>query len=195
MKYDLSEITALIRDRRTIYPEQFSTRKVQKDMVQHILTNATWAPTHGKTQPWRFKVYMGEGRQELGALISSLYKAHTPEERYSESTLNKLMARIETSSVVIAMVMARTPETKIPELEEIQAVACAAQNAMLTATAYGLGSFWSSPKFLYETGIAEAFGYAPDDKVLGLLYLGYPAAEWPKSHRKPLEYNTTWVES
>jgi len=27
---------------------------------------------------------------------------------------------------------------------------------------------------------------------LGLVYLGYPSIEWPKQHRKPIEYLTNW---
>ncbi len=54
MRYNLSEITELIRNRRTIYPEQYTERVVQRDMLETILTNGLWAPTHGKTQPWRF---------------------------------------------------------------------------------------------------------------------------------------------
>jgi len=195
MKYDLSEITEVIRNRRTIYPEQFTERKVQKDMVQHILTNALWAPTHGKTEPWRYIVYSGEGRKKLAAAAEQLYRAHAPGDQFSEAKLSKIMGKIEKSSVIVVMVCRRTPDTKIPEIEEIEATACAAQNAMLTATAYGLGAFWSSPKFLYEKGAAEVFGFEPADTVTGFLYLGYPAVDWPRSHRKPLEYVTTWIDS
>ena len=31
------------------------------------------------------------------------------------------------------------------------------------------------------------------DKCLGLFYIGYPAIDWPKAHRKPLEYTTEWI--
>ena len=50
------------------------------------------------------------------------------------------------SSAIIAVSMKRDVTEKIPEIEEIEAVACAIQNMLLTATAYGLGTFWSSPK-------------------------------------------------
>ena len=46
MKYNLSEVTELIKNRRTIYPEQYSSRKVQKDQIEILLNNAIWAPTH-----------------------------------------------------------------------------------------------------------------------------------------------------
>jgi hypothetical protein len=32
-----------------------------------------------------------------------------------------------------------------------------------------------------------------EDKCLGLLYMGYPESDWPKSHRKPLEYVSEWI--
>lgn len=192
MKYDLSEISDVIQDRRTIHPENFSEREVQQDMVRQILTNAIWAPTHKKTQPWRFKVYSGAGREELIAKLKEMFHNYLGEEA-KPAKWDKMESRIRRTSVIIALVMARTEEIKLPEIEEVEAVSCAAQNMMLTATAYGLGSFWSSPKFLYHEDAAADFGYKSNDKILGLLYLGYPKGEWPKSHRKPLEYVTEWV--
>ncbi len=194
MKYDLSEITEVIRNRRTIFPEQFTERVVQKEMIQHILTNGTWAPTHGKTQPWKFTVYTGSGREKLKAITEQLFLAANGAEAINDSKLTRLKSRIERTTALISLAMVRTEELPIPEIEEVEAVACAAQNILLTATAYGLGAFWSSPKFLYLPESATAFGYGENDKMLGLIYLGYPTGEWPKAHRKPLEYVTTWVE-
>lgn len=195
MRFDLSEINAVIKDRRTIYPEQFTDRVVQREMVENILSNATWAPTHGKTQPWRFKVYQQEGLKHLQGIASNIHRLVNNEEIFPERKLERLLGRFEKTSVVIALIMKRTPETRIPELEEIEAVSCAAQNILLTATAYGLGSYWSSPKFIYNEAANKAFGLNPEDKVLGLIYLGYPSEEWPKSHRKPLEYVTEWIDN
>ncbi len=193
MKYDLSEITDVIKDRRTIHPENFSEREVQQDMVKQILTNALWAPTHKRTQPWRFKVYSGAGKSKLIELTESLYKDFAGAGKVNPVKVNKLKDRITRTSVIVALVMERTVDENIPEIEEIEAVACAAQNMMLTATAYGLGSFWSSPKFLYAETAPEKFGFKKADKIMGLLYFGYPKGDWPKSHRKPLEYVTEWV--
>jgi len=194
MKFDLSEVSAVIRARRTIYPEQYTDRVVQREMVERMINNAIWAPTHGKTQPWRFKVYSGAGRESLKAIVQNLYETHTPAEKQSPAALGRMLDRIDKTSVLIALVMSRSEEGKIPEIEEVEAVACAAQNLLLTATAYGLGAFWSTPGFLSKPDATAAFGYKADDKVLGLIYLGYPSVEWPESHRKPLEYVTEWVE-
>ena len=77
-------------------------------------------------------------------------------------------------------------------MEEVEAVACAIQNMHLTATAYGIGGFWSTPKIIYSSEMNEFLKIAPSDKCLGIFYLGYPANEWPRGQRKPIEYLTEW---
>lgn len=192
MRFNLSEVTELIRERRTIYPEQFSKRKVHKEQIELILNNAQYAPTHGNTQPWRFKVFTDEGRQTLSDFLVETYKSQTQQEEQRSTTIAKLTNRPLNSSVVIAVCMKRQEEEKILEIEEIEAVACAIQNMHLTATAYGLGAFWSTPKLIYTEEMNTFLHLDKKDKCLGLFYIGYPAIEWPKKHRKPLEYTTEW---
>lgn len=193
MRFNLSEVNELIRNRRTIYPEQFSDRKVHKEQIELILNNAQWAPTHGNTQPWRFKVFLEDGRQKLADFLGKTYLELTPKEQQNDMKLAKMLTRPMKSSVVIAVCMERQTEEKILEIEEIEAVACAIQNMHLTCTAYGLGGFWATPKLIYSTQMNEFLGLGEKDKCLGLFYIGYPAIEWPKAHRKPLEYTTNWI--
>lgn len=193
MRFNLSEITELIKSRRTIYPEQFSDRKVHKEQLDLILNNAQWAPTHGNTQPWRFKVFMEEGRQVLSDFLAETYLKLTPPEAQNDLKLAKMMKRPMQASAVIAVCMERQPTEKILEIEEIEAVACAIQNMHLTCTAYGLGGFWATPKLIYSQEMNEFLKVGAKDKCLGLFYIGYPAIDWPEAHRKPLEYTTEWI--
>lgn len=193
MRFNLSEITELIKSRRTIYPEQFSDRKVHKEQVDLILNNAQWAPTHGNTQPWRFKVFVEEGRQVLSDFLAETYLKLTPPEAQNDLKLAKMMKRPIQASAVIAVCMERQPTEKILEIEEIEAVACAIQNMHLTCTAYGLGGFWATPKLIYSQEMNEFLKIGAKDKCLGLFYIGYPAIDWPEAHRKPLEYTTEWI--
>ena len=194
MRHNLSEITAVIRDRRSISPERYSTRRVHREIIEQVLTNATWAPTHGMTQPWRFTAYHGEGMRTIGPMLAQWYRNATPAEKFSQTTFDKLLARGERCTALIAVGMVPDPNGRIPELEEVEAVACAVQNMYLTCTAYGVGGFWSSPGWMYREEVRDFVGLPPEGKVLGLFYMGYPEGEWPQSHRRPLEYVTTWVE-
>lgn len=195
MKFNLSETNELIRNRRTIYPEQYSERKVHKEQLEVILNNAQWAPTHGNTQPWRFKVFTDEARQRLSDFLAKNYLELTPVEQQNDAKLAKMLKRPLLASAIIAVCMERQPEEKILELEEIEAVACAIQNMHLTCTAYGLGGFWSTPKLIYHSKTNEFLGLKEKDKCLGLFYIGYPSVEWPSAHRRPLEYTTEWFTS
>ena len=60
------ETSHLIRTRRSIFPKDFSeTKKVPLDVIKDILASANWAPTHGKTEPWRFCVIGPETMKKL----------------------------------------------------------------------------------------------------------------------------------
>ena len=110
MRHNLSDTNELIRDRRTIGPEKYSSRKVHKELVEEILRNGTWAPTHGMTQPWRFKVFIGEGVKRIGVRLPIWYKNFIGEEKFSQKKFQKLEARGEKCSVIIAVTM--VPDSK-----------------------------------------------------------------------------------
>ena len=61
----------LIKQRRSIFPDQYINKHIAKENLEKILEAANWAPTHKKTEPWRFKVLTGRRKEELGAFLSS----------------------------------------------------------------------------------------------------------------------------
>lgn len=193
MRHNLSDTNALLRDRRSISPERYSTRKVHRELVEQILTNATWAPTHGMTQPWRFKAYVGEGMKQIGPRLAEWY-ALAAGDAFSASKHAKLVARGERVSALVVLAVVPDPTGRISLEDERMAVACAAQNMYLTCTAHGIGGFWSTPGFMKLPEVKAFAGLPEEAEVLGLFYMGYPeGGEWPKSHRKPLEYVTDWI--
>jgi nitroreductase len=186
MRHSISEITETIRDRRSIQPKDFSPRQVQRDIIDHVLGNGIWAPTHGMTQPWRFLVFTGAARERLSAFMGAEYKRITPEEKFLQRKYDNHVQRPLQSSVVVALGMARDPKGKIPLQEEQFAVACAVENMYLTCAAYGLGAFWSTGAVITGAEMVRFLGLGAEDHCLGLFYMGYPAGEWPKGYRKPL---------
>ena len=171
----LAAANALIRRRRTIKPKEMSEKPVERVHLAAILENANWAPTHGMTQPWRFFVFTDEGRQRLADFLQSLYKKVTPKEAIREDKFEKLGVQPLLAPIVIGIGMSRQTIEKIPEIEEIEAVACAVQNMHLTASALGMAAFWSSPPLCYTDEMREWLGLEDErDKCLGFFYLGWP---------------------
>ena len=170
-------------------------KAIPKDTLLEILENASWAPNHGKTEPWSFKVYTGEGRHKFATLQSDLYKKLCPTDKFKENKWTQLKERpLETPcSIVLAM---EKSNSKIPEVEEIEAVACAVQNMMLSAMSFGIGSYWGSGGITYFTDAPKELGFSDSCKMLGVLYLGYlrEGQEWPTAVRKPILDKVEWVK-
>lgn len=194
MKFNLSEITDLIKERRTIKPEMFTARVVHREQVDKMLQNALWAPTHGMTQPWRFKVYLGDSVNDYGKVQAEIYRKITPEGSFNQRKHDKLISRTSLTTALIVVCMQREPNTKIPVQEDLAAVSAAVQNILLTATAYGIGSYWNTGGVTYTDELKAHFGLGEEDQVVGQIYLGYVDGDWPKGQRRPLEYLTDWNE-
>jgi nitroreductase len=161
-------------------------------VVERILTNATWAPSHGMTQPWRFTVFTGDARQRLATFLGKEYTRNTPAEKFMQRKYDNVTQRPLQSSVVIALGMVRDPQGKISERDELLAMACAVQNMHLTCAAYGLGGFWATGGPMTGSGMRDFLGLGPNDQALGLFFVGYPAIEWPKGYRRPLDQVVKW---
>lgn len=194
MKYSVSDLSDLVRDRRTIYPKDYTAREVHRDIIERVVQNGTWAPTHGMTQPWRFTVFTGDARQRLSTFLGEEYTRLTPPEKFLQKKFDNHTQRPLQSSVTIALGMARDPSGKISELEEMFSVACAVQNMYLTCTAYGIGGFWSTGAAITGDGMRTFLGLGEKDRCIGLFYMGYPAIEWPKGYRKPWVDFVKWAE-
>lgn len=194
MKYSVSEITDLIRYRRTIYPKDYSDREVHREMIERVLTNGTWAPNHGMTQPWRFTVFTGKARERLSVFLGEEYTRITPAEKFLQKKYDQLTQRPLQSSAIIGLGMVRDPNGKITEMDELLAMGCAVQNMHLTCAAYGLGAFWATGAILLTDAMKDFLGLAPEDRSLGLFHIGYPAVEIPKGYRRPLDQVTRWID-
>ena len=189
------EFNILARSRRSTFPDQFdTTKKVDDGIIKEILTNATWAPNHGKQEPWHFTVFSGEGLQKLANFQSEFYKENSGND-FKEITYAKLQHNPLKASHIISIGMKKTNNKNIPETEDIEAVSCAVQNIYLSVTAYGLGGYWTTGGITYKEEAKSFFGLGDEDKLLGFFYIGYVALPSTGATRSPLEQKVTWVNS
>ncbi|NNK82436.1 MAG: nitroreductase [Flavobacteriaceae bacterium] len=180
----------IIRQRRSVSPLMFANREISKDIILKLLESANWAPTHRKTEPWRFKILTGESKTNLGNFLAEKYKETAA--KFSNFKFNSIKNKVDKSPVIIAICMQRDLNESVPEWEEIAATAMAVQNLWLTATNLGLNGYWSSPSLInYMDGY---FNFSEGERCLGFFYLGYMEGPKPERTPNPIEEKVEWLE-
>lgn len=184
-------VREVIEGRRSIgkvHPDQPS-----RELIETILESATWAPNHRLTEPWRFVVLAGEARETLGEFMGAQNAA-----KFAEDDPNREIERARGAKkalrapVVIAIGVEPSEAGNVDEIEEIAAVACAAQNMLLTAHAIGLGAKWSSGAIIHDPAVKTWLGLSERGQLLGFLYIGFPAMTSARSVRTPSASLTEW---
>jgi nitroreductase len=190
----LDILKKFIEERRAIYPKSFVPGKsVPREIIIRLLENANLAPTHKRTEPWRFVVIRGESKQRFIDWMEQDYRT-IQGEKFSDVGFAKFIDKPVLSDTVIALVMQRHEDSGLPEWEEIAATACAAQNFWLSACAAGLGTYWSTPSAINR--VNSFLNLEANQRCLGFFYLGYvdEAFNPAPSMRNSIEDKIRWME-
>ncbi len=163
------DIFKAILERRSVYPHQFKDQKVEDSSIEELLELANWAPTHRKTEPWRFKVMKGDFKDKAGEFFKNIYLETTENPKTFKA--KKIAEKFKLSSHVIAICMQRDPKESVPEWEEIAATAMAVQNMWIASHSLKIGMYWSTPSF--KNKLDEIIPFNDGEKCLGFLYCGY----------------------
>lgn len=194
MGFNTEEINQLMRTRRSVFPKEYTGEAVDDAIILQMLENAHWAPNHKLTEPWRFVVYTGDGMKKLATQQASCYKETTMASgTYREERYQSLLTKPMKSSHIIVVGMKRDEKKSLPEIEEVGAVFCAVENMYLTATAYGIGCYFSTGGITYFEEAKAIFGLGPADKLLGFIHVGVPKV-WPaEGKRQSVKEKVVWV--
>ena len=168
-----------------------------------MLEAANWAPTHNKTEPWRFVVMSGAGKAEFEemchhTMTEKLGEGTEQYKKYLQKRQKKAAAKAKVSYVIAICMKRQTKPDKLnPEWEELAACACAVQNMHLMATSLGVAGYWSTGGPLDSQNILDFLGLTEHgDKCLGLFCVGMAAQEKVRSYRAsrgPIEQKVSWL--
>lgn len=182
----------LIRSRRSIFPRMYTSQPIEREIIEAILEDANWAPTHKLTQPWRYKVLTGKAKNRLGDFLAETYKNTTPPEKFLPKKYEKTRDKCYRAACVMLICMQRDPARRVPEWEEVAALACSVQNMWLSCTAYGIGAYWSSSALRQYVG--EFIDLEEGESCMGFFYMGYHE-QAGKTHRSPISEKVVWLEA
>ena len=189
---EIEILTDIIKRRRSVFPASYTRQEIPVDVIRQILESANYAPTHKLTQPWRFIVFRNEGKAKLGQELARLYMEITPKHQFLQKKYDSIIEKVAQASCVIALNVKLNTE-KVPEWEELAALACAVQNMALSAEALNVGAYWSSPGMI--ANLNDYLNLEEQEKCYGIFYMGYHNEAPREAQRSPMEEKIKWIES
>jgi nitroreductase len=182
----------IVKNRRSIKPAKMNGKKIPDEQVDRLLELANWAPTHGRTEPWRFIVYSGDQVKEFCRQHAELYKSNTPPEKFEQANFDKQFHNGDLASHIVVAVMHRGHLPKIPVLEEIAATAMSIQTILLAATASGVASFLSTGGMTHYPAMKDFLQLDNDDIVMGIIYLGFSDEKIEGKRNTGIKHKVKW---
>ena len=173
-----------IASRRTVKPAAMSGAKIDDQLVWQCLEAGHWAPNHARTEPWRFIVYTQDTLVQFCKDHAALYQQSVSEDNFNPTKFQSLLHQADTLSHAVMIVMKRTPEAKIPWLEEYAATAAAAQNILLAATSLNIATIWSTGGMILTDAMKAYLQLEAEDAVLGCIFMGEAKEEVKAGTRK-----------
>jgi len=204
---DKDQVLHLIKTRRSVMPKDLCGEVMSDSDVEYLLEAANWAPTHGKTEPWRYVAISGsQNMLDYLEFLEDWYLQNS--ENITDEEMNKfnmkcgnLKSQLLSNAshlLVICMKRQALPEKLMPEWEEICATACSVQNIHLALTALkGWGGFWSSHTWCKHARESKQFkeylGLEEEDRVFGAFIIGkVTPGKTFKSTRNAWQTKVTW---
>lgn len=161
-------LSQIIKGRRSRFPRDYNGEPIDPEVLKEILDSANYAPNHKRTRPWRFQVFQGEEKIKMGERLAEVYKEITNPQVFLEKKYKDISNKWAQSDAVVSIVV--NYSGLVPQWEEIAAVAMAVQNMYLTASAAGVGAYWSSPALKDHMG--PELKMEENQYCLGFFFMG-----------------------
>jgi nitroreductase len=180
---------------------RYRDEPVADDVLRRCIEAATWAPSGGNSQPWRFVILRSpEVRDLLGRTYREAWAASktnyglTGEEAPDDPSPRARMGRTMQYFVdhfhevpVYVMFCLKSRGIRQPVLAEGGSIFPAMQNFVLAARAEGLGTVVTTFFLTAEKELRELIGIPDDWHLAGLLPVGWPVGNHGSVRRKPVE--------
>lgn len=162
------ELEQAIRTRRT--HKAYASQPLDRTTLDELFELARWAPNHKLTNPWRFRVVGPRTLERLKAATGDPVAA----------------AKLDRAPTLVAVSATQSGDPVLDE-EDVLATGAAAYVVLLAAHGRGLAGYWRTPGVLRTAEGRAALGLPGDERVLGLLHLGYPRQVPRVPDRAPVE--------
>ncbi len=157
-----------IMNRRTI--KSFTMDPINPEEIIDLLNVAKWAPNHKLTEPWRFQLYTGAGKD----IFAQAYLDSQPKVDGEVSEKAERKAQYYRDIPIQLVIIMPEDSRQRRWDEDYGAVSAFIQNFQLAAWERGIGMIWRTNDWVYDPIFREAIGVKPGEKIVGTMMIGYP---------------------
>ncbi len=146
--------------------------------IARLLGIAGTVADHAGLKPWRVIAIRGEARERVGRAIAAAWGLEG-------EAAEKLARKPLRAPLLLAVVLSPQPSLKVPEWEQ-EAVASGVAHALsLLLDEEGWGVMWRTGIWTRSEAVHTAHGLAPQERLLGWLYVGSPRRKEGKHEKGP----------
>lgn len=198
MTGELPPALELLLDRRSTPPALLGEPGPSQREIDLMIAAATRVPDHGGLRPWRFLIYRGAAREQVGQALAEL--AEQLSGPLSPGQAAKERNRFTRAPLVIAVLHSPRPSAKIPEAEMLLSAGAAAMALSLAGNALGYGTCWVTNWYSNTPAGRRVLGLAEHERVAGLIHMGTPRSRPPARVRPQpddlvSDYRGPWTAS
>lgn len=141
------------------------------EQIRDILTIGTRVPDHRKLTPWRFLIFQGGARTDIGKHIAAIFTRHNPEASHDRAIFEG--QRFLRAPLVIGVISSPIDCPRgTPKWEQGLSAGTVCYNLCLAAQAHGFGAQWLTEWYSYDADIRKALGVASHEKIAGFIHIG-----------------------
>jgi nitroreductase len=122
-------------------------------------------------RPWKFIVLDSELRDRFAVAAATAKRLRLPTMNDEQFAAEREKLLRSPAIVVVGCAVNRA-QTKVPEIEQVAAVAAAAQNLFLAAHDLGYGVMWKTGAAAYDAAVKATLGLDAADHIVGIMHLG-----------------------
>lgn len=183
-------VIEFLEQRRSVRPWMFTKEGPSSEELSRIMKTAMRVPDHKKLAPWRYIVFAGSARTQMGDVMARACLEE--DEDPSPERLNTERNRFLRAPVVVGVVSTIFEKPGVPSWEQILSAGACGMNLCLAANALGFGTAWVTEWVAYSPTVREALNLGDHERVAGFIYIGRPTCRQDDRDRPSLEEKVSY---
>ncbi|TPW29824.1 nitroreductase [Martelella alba] len=183
-------VIGFLTARRSTPVLQLAEPGPSREELGTILRLAARVPDHGKLSPWRFVVYAGTARDDVGEGLAEIVQADDPSA--SEERLALERSRFTRAPLVVGVISCAAVHPKVPVWEQVMSAGATCYNMVLAANAFGYGATWLSEWYAFDERAFPLLGVGAEEKVAGFIHIGTRTEPPFERVRPDMDAIVTW---